>query len=314
MIKFVAKNDRIMKHDVFISYSSKNKKVADAMCHVLEEHGIKCWIAPRDIPGGADYGDLIDDAIQNCRIFIIIFSKPASLSHFVSAELNLAFSGGKHIIPYRIDETQLKGSMRLYLNQMHWIDAFPDAEARFKDLVKVISNSLGINPNPIPTPESSPIPPRPIPPKPIWQRYRIPLIIAGVLCIIAVFTMLFPERLTPEEQFEKGWLYYKDRNYTEAVKWFSKAAEQGDVNAQGMLGDCYNLGEGVSIDYQKAVKWWRKAAEQGDTDAQYSLGESYEYGEGVMKDYEEAVKWYLKAAKQGDEDAQQKLKELGETW
>ena len=291
-----------MEHDVFISYSSKNRKVADAICHVLEEHGIKCWIAPRDIPGGAEYGDIIEDAIKNCRIFIIIFSKPASLSHWVKGELNVAFNAGKYIIPYRIDETPLRGTMELMLNQKHWIDAVPHAEARFKDLVEVVSKFLGITPPPPPPPIS------------IWQRYRIPLIIAGVLCIIAVFTMLFPERLTPEEQFEKGWLYYKDRNYTEAVKWFSKAAEQGDVNAQGMLGDCYNLGEGVSIDYQKAVKWWRKAAEQGDTDAQYSLGESYEYGEGVTKDYEEAVKWYRKAAKQGDEEAQQKLKELGESW
>lgn len=253
-----------MEHDVFISYSSKNRRVADAMCHVLEEHGITCWIAPRDIPGGTEYGDVINDAIRNCRIFIIIFSEPASLSHWVKGELNVAFNAGKYIIPYRIDETPLRGSMELMLNQMHWIDAVPDAKARFKELVEVVLGN--------PTPEEK------IPSKPWWQRYRIPLIIAGVLCIIAVFTMLFPERLTPEEQFEKGWLYYKDRNYTEAVKW------------------------------------WRKAAEQGDIEAQYNLGESYEYGEGVMKDYEEAVKWYLKAAKQGDEDAQQKLKELGESW
>ena len=289
-----------MKHDVFISYSSKNKNVADAMCHVLEEHGIKCWIAPRDIPGGAEYGDVINDAIKNCRIFIIIFSKPASLSNFVSAELNVAFSEGKYIIPYRIDETPLKGSMRLYLNRTHWIDAVPDAEARFKDLVEVVLGN--------PTPEQR------IPSKPIWRRYRIPLIIAGVLCIIAVFTMLFPERLTPEEQYERGEQYYDEGNYTEAVKWFSKAAEQGYADAQNNLGWCYALGEGVSIDYQKAVKWWRKAAEQGDTDAQYSLGESYEYGEGVTKDYEEAVKWYRKAAKQGNEDAQKRLRELGESW
>lgn len=143
-----------MKHDVFISYSSQNKNVADAICHVLEEHRIKCWIAPRDIPGGADYGDLIDDAIKNCRLFIIVFSKSSSLSQWVKGELNLAFSEGKHIIPYRIDETPLKGSMRLILNQTHWIDSFPDAEEKFKDLVEVASNSLGINLSPA-TPASA---------------------------------------------------------------------------------------------------------------------------------------------------------------
>ena len=170
-----------MEHDVFISYSSKNRKVADAICHVLEEHGIKCWIAPRDIPGGAEYGDVINDAIKNCRIFIIIFSKPASLSNFVSAELNVAFSEGKYIIPYRIDETPLKGSMRLYLNRTHWIDAVPDAEARFKELVEVVFKFLGKQP-----PEWEGFPP------PRHRRYRIsfpqkPVIIG--LCIVVVIAL-----------------------------------------------------------------------------------------------------------------------------
>ena len=52
-----------MNHDVFISYSSRNKQTALAICHVLEGHGVRCWMAPRDIPPGADYGDVIDEAI-----------------------------------------------------------------------------------------------------------------------------------------------------------------------------------------------------------------------------------------------------------
>ena len=55
------------------------------------------------------------------------------------------------------------------------------------------------------------------------------------------------------------------------------------------------------------MKWYRKAAEQGDADAQYNLGISYDRGEGVPQDYVEAVKWYRKAAEQGDADAQNKL-------
>ena len=119
-----------MNHDVFISYSSRNKPTALAICHVLEEHRIKCWIAPRDIPPGADYGDVIDDAIVACRLFLLVFSEPASLSQWVKGELNLAFSEKKIIIPYRIDDTPLKGAMRLILNQMHWIEAYPDAASK----------------------------------------------------------------------------------------------------------------------------------------------------------------------------------------
>ena len=43
-----------MEHEVFISYSSKNKNAAVAICHILEENEIKCWMAPRDIPPGAE--------------------------------------------------------------------------------------------------------------------------------------------------------------------------------------------------------------------------------------------------------------------
>ena len=53
-----------MNHDVFISYSSKEKSIADGVCHYLEANGVKCWMAPRDIPAGTDYGDLIDEAIK----------------------------------------------------------------------------------------------------------------------------------------------------------------------------------------------------------------------------------------------------------
>jgi TPR repeat protein len=58
------------------------------------------------------------------------------------------------------------------------------------------------------------------------------------------------------------------------------------------------------------VKWYRKAAEQGDAFAQNNLGYMYQYGYGVTKDYAEAVKWYRKAAEQGDADAKANLEEL----
>lgn len=98
-----------MNHDVFISYSSRNKPTALAICHVLEGHGVRCWMAPRDIPPGADYGDVIDEAIVACRLFVLVFSEPASLSQWVKGELNLAFTEKKIIIPYRIDETPVEG-------------------------------------------------------------------------------------------------------------------------------------------------------------------------------------------------------------
>ena len=107
-----------------------------------------------------------------------------------------------------------------------------------------------------------------------------------------------------DKVFEKGKSYYDEEDFTEAVKLFSKAAEQGHIKAQYYLGVCYYNGSGVEKDYTQAVKWYRKAAEQGDADAENDLGFCYENGYGVAEDYTQAVKWYRKAAEQGDATAQ----------
>ena len=101
--------------------------------------------------------------------------------------------------------------------------------------------------------------------------------------------------------------YGVTENAAEAVKWFRKAAEQGDATAQYNLGCCYANGEGVAKDPAEAVKWFLMGAEQGDTGSQCGLGWCYDNGAGVPKDSAEAVKWFLKAAEQGDATAQYNL-------
>ncbi|MBE6246937.1 MAG: toll/interleukin-1 receptor domain-containing protein [Bacteroidales bacterium] len=134
-----------MNHDIFISYSSVDKIAANAICHVLEQNKLRCWIAPRDIPPGAEYGDLIDEAIKHADIVVIIFSETSSTSSWVKGELNIAFEEQKTIIPFRLDSTPLKGQNRLILAQKHWIDAYPDYETKFVDLVNAVKLALGIS-------------------------------------------------------------------------------------------------------------------------------------------------------------------------
>ena len=63
-----------MAHDVFVSHSVKDKAVAEAIVALLEEDSVTCWIAPRDVIPGADWGESIIDAIESSRIMILIFS------------------------------------------------------------------------------------------------------------------------------------------------------------------------------------------------------------------------------------------------
>ena len=110
--------------DVFISYSHKDKKVVDAICHFLEDKKIRCWIAPRDIPAGQEYAEAIETAINNVNAFILVCSSHSLHSQFVRKETNLAVSDNKSIIPFLIEDCSLDGTgMRLYINDRQWIDA-----------------------------------------------------------------------------------------------------------------------------------------------------------------------------------------------
>ncbi len=105
----------------------------------------------------------------------------------------------------------------------------------------------------------------------------------------------------PAEQFKIGLMYSKGRgvaqNFAEAVKWFGKAAEQGNADAQSNLGFMYGMGIGVLKDYVEAVKWYRKAAEQGNANAQYHLSFSKYVGKGMIKDTTESYFWAILAEK-----------------
>lgn len=101
-----------------------------------------------------------------------------------------------------------------------------------------------------------------------------------------------------------GKKYSERRNFVEAVRWYRKAAKQGDINAQHNLAVMYDDGDGVRQDKVEAIGWYRKAAEQGDADAQNRLGIMYENGEGAKPNKFESVRWFRMAAEQGNAEAQ----------
>jgi TPR repeat protein len=98
-----------------------------------------------------------------------------------------------------------------------------------------------------------------------------------------------------------------EKDETQAVFWYRKAAEQGNADGQNKLGFMYFLGRGVEKDDTQAIYWFQKAAEQGNADGQFYLGLGYLNGSGVEKDYTQAVFWFRKAAEQGNADGQSNL-------
>ena len=81
------------------------------------------------------------------------------------------------------------------------------------------------------------------------------------------------------------------------------AVEQGDADAQYVLGAMFAFGQGAPQDDAQAVKWYRKAAEQGHALAQFNLGYRYLKGEGVAQDLVFAYALFILVAAGGNEDA-----------
>jgi len=108
-----------MAHDVFLSYSSKDKPVADATCAVLEGRGIRCWMAPRDIMPGADWGESIIDAIHGARVFVLVFSNNANESVQIKREVERAINKAIPVVPLRIENVMPVKSLEYFLSTPH---------------------------------------------------------------------------------------------------------------------------------------------------------------------------------------------------
>jgi hypothetical protein len=112
-----------LAHDVFISYSTDDGPVADAICSALESQHISCWIAPRDIPAGVTWAVAIINAIKESRLFILVLSETSNVSPPVMSELDSAGSRGIPIIPVRIDNTPLSEAVEFYTSRYQWFNA-----------------------------------------------------------------------------------------------------------------------------------------------------------------------------------------------
>lgn len=93
------------------------------------------------------------------------------------------------------------------------------------------------------------------------------------------------------------------KNYAEAFAWALKAAKQGHMEAQDLVGFCYWSGNGIKKDLYQAVEWYKLSANQGYANAMKNLGVCYANGQGVVKNMTESFQWYLKAAETGDSRA-----------
>ena len=222
-----------MSYDVFISYSSKDQKIVEALSHYLEERKVRCFVAYRDIPKGKVWAAAITDAIENSQMMVVVFSRDFNYSDQVDREMELASEEKMPILTFRIQDEKFTGAKKYYLKNLNWVDAFPEPEKYFGNLYESVLKLIDIKPE--------------------------------------TQTSFVQQKEDADDNLSKGLSCYQSEEYAEAVRYFRKAADHGHARAQYNLGLCYDKGEGVVQNNGEAVKWYRLAASQGHVGAKDAL-------------------------------------------
>jgi TolB-like protein/predicted Zn-dependent protease len=110
----------------FVSHASADRASAEALTAYLEQRGLSCWVAPRDVPAGALYADAIVRGINEARALILLLSKDSIASSHVGKEVERASSKKKQIIAVRLDEAPLTPALEYFLSESQWVDVAAD--------------------------------------------------------------------------------------------------------------------------------------------------------------------------------------------
>jgi hypothetical protein len=127
---------------IFISYSSKDQKVARTICTTLENRGLACWISFRNVKPGQNHQEQIVKAIHSAKIMVLVFTAQANNSNEIKKELALASQNNLVVIPVRIEDVIPSGAFAYELATRQWIDMFDDWENSIAHLVELIAANI----------------------------------------------------------------------------------------------------------------------------------------------------------------------------
>jgi TIR domain len=129
---------------IFVSYSQPDRETAYALVARLEQAGLRCWVAPRDVTPAADWAAEIIDAIATARVMVLVFSAHANASPQVRREVERAVHRDVTVLPFRVADVLPARSLEYFLSSQHWLDAFPPPMApHYARLVAYLQKLLG---------------------------------------------------------------------------------------------------------------------------------------------------------------------------
>jgi formylglycine-generating enzyme required for sulfatase activity len=199
---------------IFISYSSKDQKTAEAICTAIENRGHPCWISSRDIGPGENFQTQIVRAIRHAKIMVLVFSAHANNSEEIKKELVLAGQSRLVVIPVRVEDVTPDEAFAYEFATRQWIDVFGDWEHAIGRVVHQIEAVIGeeeaeaATPKPAedkpaasaaPPPPAAPAAPAAPPPAPTAPR-KSPMaaILGGAAVVILILAGLLVWQMWPK--------------------------------------------------------------------------------------------------------------------
>jgi TolB-like protein len=170
---------------IFISHASQDQPVATAVCKALEDAGLRCWIAPRDVRAGDFYADAIVQAINSCPVLVVILSANAIDSAHVLREVERASAKKRPIISIHTDSTPLPPGLEYFLSASHWLDA---SQGPLERVIPSLIDAVRAHCAGSAT-ASNPVPPAPRPETPA-SRPRVVMAVAAVLMAAALLYLV----------------------------------------------------------------------------------------------------------------------------
>jgi len=164
-----------MDVSVFISHSSRDRKIAETLCHALETRGIGCWISSRDIAPGQNFQEAIVKALRSCRAMLMVFTANANNSDEIKKELALASQNHLAVIPVRVEDVVPTDAFAYEFATRQWVDVFKDWDASIERLTAHVQATLSAGGAPVAAPP---------PPKAAPRRW--PLAAAAIVALVVV--------------------------------------------------------------------------------------------------------------------------------
>jgi hypothetical protein len=136
-----------VRPDVFLSYCTRDTEAAVATCRLLEEQGIACWIAPRNIMPGSEWPEAIVEGIRDSKVTVLLLSEGSNLSRYVLRELEITVKENHRIIPVRLEPCQLSSAIQFFLSSQQWFDAMePPLDFHILKLAGVLKQHIDKSP------------------------------------------------------------------------------------------------------------------------------------------------------------------------